>query len=92
MQSFGVPSGIVQSPEAMHADPQLAHRGHYWRLQHPVMGLRTYDGPSFRLSKTPAELTRAAPCLGEDNEYVYKEIVGLSDEEFIELLADGAFE
>jgi crotonobetainyl-CoA:carnitine CoA-transferase CaiB-like acyl-CoA transferase len=92
MQSFGVPCGIVQSPEAMHADPQLAHRGHYWRLQHPVMGLRTYDGPSFRLSKTPAELTRAAPCLGEDNEYVYKEIVGLSDEEFIELLADGAFE
>lgn len=92
MQSFGVPCGIVQSPEAMHADPQLAHRGHYWKLQHPVMGLRTYDGPSFRLSKTPAELTKAAPCLGEDNEYVYKEIVGLSDEEFIELLADGAFE
>ncbi len=92
MQSFGVPCGIVQSPEAMHADPQLAHRGHYWKLQHPVMGLRAYDGPSFRLSKTPAELTKAAPCLGEDNEYVYKEIVGLSDEEFIELLADGAFE
>ncbi|HML97743.1 MAG TPA: CoA transferase [Tepidiformaceae bacterium] len=92
MQSFGVPCGIVQSPEAMHADPQLAHRGHYWKLQHPVMGLRTYDGPSFRLSKTPGELTKAAPCLGEDNEYVYKEIVGLSDEEFIELLADGALE
>ncbi len=92
MQSFGVPCGIVQSPEAMHADPQLAHRGHYWKLQHPVMGLRAYDGPSFRLSKTPGELTKAAPCLGEDNEYVYKEIVGLSDEEFIDLLADGAFE
>lgn len=92
MQSFGVPCGIVQSPEAMHADPQMAHRGHYWKLQHPVMGLRTYDGPSFRLSKTPGELTKAAPCLGEDNEYVYKDIVGLSDEEFIELLADGAFE
>lgn len=92
MQSFGVPCGIVQSPEAMHADPQMAHRGHYWKLQHPVMGLRTYDGPSFRLSKTPGELTKAAPCLGEDNEYVYKDIVGLSDDEFIELLADGAFE
>jgi crotonobetainyl-CoA:carnitine CoA-transferase CaiB-like acyl-CoA transferase len=92
MQSFGVPCGIVQSPEAMHADPQMAHRGHYWKLQHPVMGLRTYDGPSFRLSKTPGELTKAAPCLGEDNEYVYKDIVGLSDEEFIELLADEAFE
>lgn len=92
MQSFGVPCGIVQSPEAMHADPQLAHRGHYWKLQHPVMGLRAYDGPAFRLSKTPTELRKAAPCLGEDNEYVFKDIAGLNEDEFIELLADGAFE
>lgn len=92
MQSFGVPCGIVQSPEAMHADPQLAHRRHYWKLQHPVMGLRAYDGPAFRLSRTPTELRKAAPCLGEDNEYVFQEVVGLSEDEFIELLADGAFE
>jgi benzylsuccinate CoA-transferase BbsF subunit len=92
MQQNGVPCGVVQSPEDLHRDPQLAHRGHYWRLQHPVMGERTYDGPAFRLSRTPGELTKAAPLLGEDNEYVYKQLVGLTDEEFIELLADGAFE
>ncbi|MBI2766491.1 MAG: CoA transferase [Chloroflexi bacterium] len=91
-QNFGVPAGVVKSPEAMHADPQLRHRGHYWRLDHPVMGERTYDGPAFRLSKTPGRLSKAAPLLGEDNEYVYRELVGLSEEEFIELLADGAFE
>ncbi len=91
-QSFGVPCGMVQSPEEMHADPQLAHRHHYWTLDHPVMGARTYDAPAFRLSKTPTELTKAAPCLGEDNEYVYRDLLGLSQEEFIELLADGAFE
>ena len=92
LQSFGVPAGVVQSPEDMHADPQLNHRGHYWTLNHPVMGMRTYDGPSFRLSKTPGALSKAAPCLGEDNEYVYKKIVGMSDDEFVELLSDGAFE
>lgn len=92
MQSFGVPCGIVKSAEEMHADPQLAHRGHYWKLQHPVMGLRTYDGPSFRLSETPGVLHKAAPLLGEDNEYVYRDLIGLSEEEYIELLADGAFE
>ncbi len=91
-QSFGVPCGMVQSPEEMHADRQLAHRHHYWTLDHPVMGARTYDAPAFRLSKTPTELTKAAPCLGEDNEYVYRDLLGLSQEEFIELLADGAFE
>jgi benzylsuccinate CoA-transferase BbsF subunit len=92
MQGFGVPCGVVQSPEELHRDPQLAHRGRYWTLEHPVMGTRRYDGPAFRLSKTPGELTKAAPCLGEDNEYVYREIMGLSEEEFVELLASGAFE
>lgn len=91
-QEFGVPCGIVQSPEEMHRDPQLAYRGHYWKLQHPVMGERTYDGPAFRLSLTPGRLSKAAPCLGEDNEYVYKTLLGLSDEEFVELLADGVME
>ena len=92
MQSWGVPSGIVKSPEDMHADRQLGHRGHYWSLDHPVMGERTYDSAAFRLSKTPGELTKPAPLLGQDNEYVYKQIVGMDDEEFTELLIDGAFE
>ena len=91
-QSFGVPCGIVQSPEEMHADPQLAHRNHYVPLEHSYMGLRRYDQPAFRLSATPAKLHKAAPCLGEDNEYVYKQVIGLTDEEFVELLADGAME
>jgi benzylsuccinate CoA-transferase BbsF subunit len=56
------------------------------------MGRRTYDGPAFRLSKTPGELTKAAPMLGEDNEYVYKQLIGLTDEEYIEALADGVME
>lgn len=91
-QRFGVPCGIVQTPEAIHADPQLAHRHHLWTLEHPVMGARTYDSAAFKLSKTPGRLAKAAPLLGEDNEYVYRDLAGLSEEEFIELLADGAFE
>jgi len=91
-QSFGVPCGIVQSAEDLHRDPQLAHRGHYWKLEHPYMGVRTYNGPAFRLSVTPTELTKAAPCLGEDNAYVFKDLLGIGEEEYIELLADGVFE
>ena len=92
LQHAGVPAGVVQTPEDLRSDPQLAHRGHYWMLDHPTMGHRAYDGPSFRLSETPAELTKAAPLLGEDNEYVYKEIVGMSDEEYVEHLVSGAFD
>ncbi|MXX48979.1 MAG: CoA transferase [Chloroflexi bacterium] len=92
LQSAGVPAGVVQTPEDLRSDPQLAHRGHFWMLDHPTMGHRAYDGPSFRLSETPAELTKAAPLLGEDNEYVYKDIVGMSDEEYVEHLVSGAFD
>ena len=92
LQSAGVPAGVVQTPEDLRNDPQLDHRGHYWMLDHPSMGHRAYDGPSFRLSDTPGELTKAAPLLGEDNEYVYKEIVGMSDEEYVEHLVSGAFD
>ena len=92
LQEAGVAAGVVQSSEDLRRDPQLEHRGHYWFLDHPTMGRCCYDGPSFRLSHTPGELTRAAPTLGADNEYVYTEVAGLSREEFTELLIDGAFD
>ncbi len=92
LQHAGVPAGVVQTPEDLRSDPQLAHRGHFWMLDHPTMGNRAYDGPSFRLSETPAELTKAAPLLGEDNESFYKGVVGMSDEEYIEHLVSGAFD
>ena len=92
MREHGVPSGIVKSPEEMHRDPQLRHRGHYAALEHPTMGVRTYDSPAFRLSKTPGGPSKAAPLLGEDTERVLKGTLGISDEEFTELLVDGVLE
>ena len=92
LQAAGVPAGVVQTSEDLRNDPQLAHRGHFHLLEHPTMGLRAYDGPSFRLSETPGRLAKAAPLLGEDNEYVWKRIAGLGDEEYVESLVSGVFE
>jgi crotonobetainyl-CoA:carnitine CoA-transferase CaiB-like acyl-CoA transferase len=92
LQEAGVAAGMVQRPSDLFEDPQMTHRGHYWFLDHPEMGRRAYDGPSFRLSRTPTVLTKAAPMLGADTEYVFRQIMGLDEEEFIELLASGAFE
>jgi crotonobetainyl-CoA:carnitine CoA-transferase CaiB-like acyl-CoA transferase len=55
------------------------------------MGPCTYDGPTFKLSKTPAHLDMPGPCLGQHNHYVYTQILGMSDEEFVQLLEEGAF-
>ena len=55
------------------------------------MGPTKYQAQSFKLSATPMG-RKAAPCLGEHTEYVCREIMGLSDEEFIQLLAEETVE
>ncbi len=92
LQAAGVPSGLVASAEDLHSDPQLKHRQHFWELYQSVIGWHTVDGPAFRLSKTPAELKRGAPLQGEHNETVYREFLGLSEDEYVQLMVDGALE
>jgi len=44
-----------------------------------------------KLSKSPSHM-RTSPCLGEHNEYVLLELLGISDEEFVDLLNHGVLE
>jgi len=92
LQEGGVAAGMVHTAEGVHNDPQLAARDHFGKLEHREIRRYHCDGPAFKLSKTPAQMKMPAPCLGEHNEYVLKEILGLSEEEFVELLLGGALE
>jgi crotonobetainyl-CoA:carnitine CoA-transferase CaiB-like acyl-CoA transferase len=92
LQEAGVSAGVLEKAEDLHRDPQLAARHHFWTLRHNEVGDSTYDGMGSILSRTPAELNRAAPVLGQDNYEVYTGILGLSDQEFIELVEQGVFE
>jgi benzylsuccinate CoA-transferase BbsF subunit len=92
LQAAGVPAGVTQNMEELFADPQLAHRGHFVSMDHMEMGKYTAYMPAFRLSGTPAELERPAPCIGEHNYQFYTEMLGMSDEEFAELFSEGVFE
>jgi crotonobetainyl-CoA:carnitine CoA-transferase CaiB-like acyl-CoA transferase len=47
-------------------------------LEHPEFGSYEYEAPPFRLSETPAKLQRPSPLLGQHNDYVFGDIVGLS--------------
>lgn len=81
----GVTSGPVQNERDAYACPQLNDRGFFEELDHPEFGPYRYPGLNFRMSQTPNHLRRHPVLLGEDNEYVYREILGLSDEEYAEL-------
>jgi len=89
MQQAAVPAALVANSEDLHLDPQLKHREHFRVLNHSEIGPHSYDSPSFRLSKTPVDLQMPAPCLGEHNEYVCTKILGMSDDELLDLLQAG---
>ncbi len=90
MQAAWVPAGVMlTSGEGIVNDPQANHREAFRWLNHTEIGPLLHHSPSYHLSKTPPHIRKAAPCLGEDNEYVYKEILGYSDDEIADLLIEG---
>ncbi len=92
LQNVGVPCGVAQNAQDIVNDPQLKLRESFWTIEHEEMGPITHLGRPFTLSRTPAAPKMSAPCLGQHNEYVCTQILGMSDEEFIELFAAGAFD
>jgi benzylsuccinate CoA-transferase BbsF subunit len=89
LQAAGVAAGVVQNARDLLAgDPQMAARGHYRRLEHAEAGVRTYDGPPFTLSASPIDL-QSAPLLGEHNDYVFTQLLGLTDDQISEGYAEG---
>ena len=92
LQAAGVPAGVVHNGESLVNDRQLSYRQHYWQLEHPEVKRKvSHEAVSFRLSGTPHQL-RAVPSLGQDTEYVCRELLGMSDGEFVELLGEGVFQ
>ena len=89
LQAAGVPAHRVAAMRDAHEDPQLAHREHWWASEHPVVGNVTYESPAWRLFDTPPPRPAPSPLLGQHNEYVYRDLLSYSDEEFTELLIDG---
>jgi benzylsuccinate CoA-transferase BbsF subunit len=92
LQKAKIPAGVVQTSEDLYGDPQLAHVGYFEKVNHPRIGEHWVEAQAFRLSKTPHRLRSPAPCMGEHNECICREILQYSDEEFIDLLNEGVFE
>jgi benzylsuccinate CoA-transferase BbsF subunit len=92
LQEAGVPAGVLETAADLHWDPQLQARHHFAVLDHQEIGESTYDSFGSLLSRTPARLSRAAPVLGQDNYHVYTDILGLSDDEFVDLMSRGVFD
>ena len=92
MQTAGVCAGMVQDArDLMENDPQLNERGFLLSMEHPVLGVCSHPTPPYKLSKTKARI-KTAPCLGEHTDYICTKLLGMSDEDFVELLQEGVLQ
>ena len=84
-----VPVGTAYSAADMLVDPHFAARGDLVTIDDPVAGPHRQQAPFPRLDGHRPEPPRPAPLLGEHNDEVWGELVGLSGAEIERLVADG---
>ena len=53
------------------------------------MGTHLYPGAPYKMSRTPLRIRRGPVRLGEDNEYVYKQLLNITNERYAELEREG---
>jgi crotonobetainyl-CoA:carnitine CoA-transferase CaiB-like acyl-CoA transferase len=80
LQSAGVPAAPLVDDEMMDEDPNEAERG--WLKPLTSADVGTHRHPGFAFSGIPQVWRRGSPTLGEDNEYVYKSLLGVSDDDY----------
>ena len=90
LQAAQVAAGLVSNgADLCHRDPQLKARG-FWPTVKSVGDHTTHvTGIPFRISSGSGAIRSAGPEVGENGEYVLREILGFSDAEREELLKAG---
>jgi crotonobetainyl-CoA:carnitine CoA-transferase CaiB-like acyl-CoA transferase len=89
LQAAGVPAAAVLHQEEMTDDPHLLARGFFQPVAHPEAGTHLQPGPLASFVRQPLSPVRGpAPTLGQHNHEVLCELLGLSEGEYEQLLAD----
>ena len=77
-------------PSTMHSlTPNSRRRGFFQPAYQEDCGTHLYPSAPFRMSVTDPKIRTGPVRLGGDNEYVYKTVMGYSDEEYQRLTAEG---
>jgi crotonobetainyl-CoA:carnitine CoA-transferase CaiB-like acyl-CoA transferase len=91
LQAAGVTAYPVVTVAGLFSDPQLIARRHWRVRRHAEMGDQAYAFPGFDLTDLPGDIVGPAPRLGEDNEFVFRDLVGLGEAEYETYRERGVF-
>ena len=92
LQAAGVPAGAVLDARELFTDPHLVARKFFDHVQHPPetgVGCRPQLGRPWRFSAFKVPTPAPGPRLGEANDYVLKEVLGLSETEVAAMAEQG---
>jgi crotonobetainyl-CoA:carnitine CoA-transferase CaiB-like acyl-CoA transferase len=81
LQKTGIPAGVVQNAEDLCKDPQLRARSFFVTVEHPVLGPTISDRVPLKYLENFVIPLRPAPSLGEANDYVFRQLLGMEDHE-----------
>jgi crotonobetainyl-CoA:carnitine CoA-transferase CaiB-like acyl-CoA transferase len=81
LQAHGVPAGPVLTEQDTFREPHLNARGFFEVIQQEEVGAYRYPGFLWKMSETPLFCRLPPPLMGEHNDYVFRELLGLAQEE-----------
>ena len=84
LQAVGIAAGPQLDGEMLVADPHVRARDWIRPLTSTDVGTHLHLGHAF--VGVPQAWRRGSPALGEDNEYIYRKVLGLSDDEYERLV------
>ena len=85
-----VPCRPLNTVEDVVHSELMAARNYFQTVAHEEAGEVTLPGAPYVLSKTPWQIERPAPLLGEHNVEVFCELLGYSREDLVRMRANGA--
>ena len=88
LQGVGVAAGPVMSTFDLLEDPHFTERGFVIELDHPEVGPRAVAGLPARFSAMPDVAYFPAPLLGQHNDYVFGELLGLDEDRVRQFMDD----
>ncbi len=84
----GLAAAPSRDPEELIRDPHLRERGAFVEVDHPEVGRREFVGVPWHMSEYEPPV-RHAPLLGEHNDHVFRDLLGMSEPDIAELRRQG---
>ncbi len=79
--SKGIPAGPIMNIKQILEDPHVKAREMFVETMHPTLGPVTVNGCAIKLMDTRPSVRTPAPGLGQDNEDIYRTMLGMTEEE-----------